>query len=94
MTESGAIPRGMSLSLIFGCLWVVASTVVALLPMRRQYAPGLALLLAAPLLIAWIGHAHGWPYAAAGLFAFVSLFRNPLIFLARRALGQRLEVPK
>ena len=31
--------------------WVFASVVTALLPMRYQYVPGVALLLAAPVLI-------------------------------------------
>ena len=34
-------------ALILGCIWVLAATGVAMLPMRYQYVPGLALLLAA-----------------------------------------------
>ena len=34
----------MAAPLILACLWVLAATVVAFLPMRRQFAPGLALL--------------------------------------------------
>jgi hypothetical protein len=49
--------------------------------------PGVLLLAAAPLLLIWIGSAHGWLWAGFGLFAFVSMFRNPLIYFARRALG-------
>lgn len=78
----------MSLPLILGCLWVVASAIVALLPMRLQYPPGIALLIAAPVLIVWIGAVHGWGWAALGLFAFVSMFRNPLIYFARRFAGK------
>lgn len=84
----------MSLPLLLGCLWVVAATVVAFLPMRRQYAPGIALLIAAPALIVWIGFAHGMWIAVAGLAAFVSMFRNPLRYLWRRAKGERPELPK
>jgi len=84
----------VSLPLILGVVWVLASSVVALLPMRHQYAPGLALLIAAPVLILWIGAAHGWGWAALGLAAFVSMFRNPLRYLWRRARGERPEVPK
>lgn len=80
--------------MIIGCLWVLAATAVAMLPMKYQYKPGLALLIAAPLLIVWIGHVHGWLYGALGLFAFVSMFRNPLIYLYRRARGDRPEIPK
>ncbi len=78
----------MSLSLILGALWVLAATLVALLPMRHQYAPGLALLLAAPAMIVFIGWQHGWWIAGLGLLAFLSMFRRPLIFLMRRALGR------
>ena len=84
----------ISLSLVAGCLWVVLSTIVALLPMRAQYPPGLALLIAAPCLLGWIAWDHGWWIFAVGLFAFASMFRNPLIYLTRRAIGKtRDEVP-
>ena len=83
----------MSLSLIIGCLWVLLAAVVALLPMRRQYVPGVALLLAAPALLGWIAWDHGAWIFAAGLFAFLSMFRNPLIYFWRRARGQNPEIP-
>lgn len=84
----------MSLPLILGALWVVAAAIVAMLPMRRQYVPGVALLIAAPLLILWIGYAHGWIWAALGLAAFVSMFRNPLRYFWRRFRGERPELPR
>lgn len=84
----------MSAPLIFGCLWVIASAVVAMLPMRRQFPPGLALLIAAPFLLVWIGWAHGWSWLAIGLFAFVSMFRHPLRYFLRRALGRPAPLPK
>lgn len=74
--------------LVLGALWVLAATATAFLPMRRQRGPGLALLLAAPVLLVWIGVAHGWLWVAFGVFAFVSMFRKPLRYLALRALGQ------
>lgn len=84
----------MSLPLILGGLWVIASALVAMLPMRRQYPPGLALLIAAPFLLVWIGWEHGWSWLAFGLFAFVSMFRNPLRYFLRRALGRPAPLPK
>ncbi len=83
----------LSLSLVLGCLWVVASAIVAMLPMRRQYAPGLLLLLAAPVLLIFIGYEHGWGWAAVGFLAFVSMFRNPLKYLAKKALGLPVGPP-
>lgn len=84
----------MSTPLILGCLWVLAAAATAMLPMRRQMVPGLALLAAAPVLLAWIGWVHGWLWLAIGLFAFLSMFRNPLLYFLRRAMGRPVQVPK
>jgi hypothetical protein len=83
----------MTAPLVAACLWALAATVVALLPMRRQMVPGLALLLTAPGLIVWIGAVHGVWWAVAGLAAFLSMFRNPLLYFARRALGRPAPQP-
>lgn len=77
----------MSLPLTFGAIWVIAAALVAMLPMRRQFVPGLALLVLAPLLIGWIGWVHGWLIAGFGLFALLSMFRRPLTYFARKAAG-------
>ena len=82
----------MSLSLIAGALWVVIATIVAFLPMRFQWIPGLALLVAAPVLLGWIALDHGWWWSALGGLAFVSMFRRPLGYLGRRVLGLGREV--
>ncbi|MDZ4093350.1 MAG: DUF2484 family protein [Paracoccaceae bacterium] len=78
----------MSSSLILGCIWVLAATVTAFLPMRRQYPPGIVLLIAAPFLLVYIGWQHGVWIALLGVLGFVSMFRNPLIYFARRAMGR------
>lgn len=82
----------MSGALVAACLWALAATLVAFLPMKRQIVPGLVLMaLIVPLLV-WIGAAHGvWP-VVLGLLAFLSMFRRPLLYFARRALG-RLPPP-
>lgn len=84
----------MTLSAIIACLWVVASAIVAFLPMKHQYRPGVALLVAAPFLILWLGYDYGWWLSLIGLFAFGSMFRNPLIYIYRRLRGEKPEVPK
>ncbi len=71
--------------LLWLCIgWVFASALVALLPMRLQYGPGLALLLAAPVLIGmiWVQVAP-WAtlLACAGFF---SMYRNPLRYFWSR----------
>lgn len=78
----------MSLSLILAFLWVLAATLTAFLPMRHQYRPGLALLIAAPLLIVYLGVENGWWLAPAATAGFLSMFRNPLIYLFKRATGR------
>ena len=45
-------------------------------------------MIAAPVLLVWIGWAHGWLWLAlSGCLRFLSMFRNPLIYLGRRAMG-------
>lgn len=73
----------MSLSLILSCLWVVAASITAMLPMRRQFAPGITLLLCAPPLLVYLGYQHNpWVVMAASI-AIISMFRRPLIHLSR-----------
>ncbi len=88
----------MSTPVIIAALWVLAATAVAMLPMRRQYVPGVTLLALAPMIIVWLGVAHGWIAALAALAAFVSMFRNPLRYFwtrwRSRANPQTQDSPK
>ncbi len=84
----------MSTPMILAILWVFAATATAMLPMRRQYVPGVALLLVAPVLMIWLGMVHGWLTGLVALAAFTSMMRNPLRYLWRRARGERPELPK
>ncbi len=83
-----------SLPLIFGALWIIAAALTAMLPMRRQMLPGWTLLIAAPILLIWIGATHGWIWVAFGIFAFASMFRRPLIYFARKAMGLPVDDPR
>lgn len=81
--------------LLWACvLWVLASAAVALLPMRMQYVPGIALLLSAPLLIIWVAVDVAWWAAVLAAFAFVSMYRNPLRYFWARLSGKQPESPK
>lgn len=81
--------------LLWLCLgWVFASVVVAMMPMRRQYVPGVLLLLAAPFLIHAIFQVLGAWAALAALMAFVSMYRNPLRYFWKRLTGQQVEIPQ
>ena len=69
------------------CGWVILATLTALLPRRHQIVPGLLLLVAAPVLLGMLALAHGWPWAVLGLLAVLSMFRRPLLALARHLSG-------
>ncbi|SLN44376.1 hypothetical protein ROG8370_01899 [Roseovarius gaetbuli] len=84
----------MSPSLLIASLWVLAASIVALLPMRRQYIPGVTLLILAPAVIGFIGYQHGWLVALGGVLALGSMFRRPLRYGIARLRGQNPEVPK
>jgi hypothetical protein len=64
-----------------------------MLPMRRQMIPGVALLIAAPVLLWFIAAEHGFIVFGLTLLAALSLFRNPIIYFARRALGLPVSLP-
>lgn len=74
--------------------WVFASAIVAMLPMRRQYMPGVILLLAAPVLIVLLAKEVALWAAFAAALAFVSMFRNPLLYFWKRLSGQMVERPQ
>ncbi len=83
------------MTLLLACVaWVFASAIVAMLPMRRQYVPGVILLALAPVLIVWVGLEIAWWAALLALFAFASMFRNPLRYFYRKLTGQAVELPK
>lgn len=76
----------MSLSLILSCFWVIAASIVAMLPMRRQFAPGITLLICAPFLLVYLGYQHNpWVVLAASI-AILSMFRRPLFFMSKRLI--------
>ena len=78
---------------VFAFGWVASATLVAFLPMRYQYGPGLILLFAAPVLIFLLSREYGWWIGAFALAAFLSMFRRPLWYLARRSVGIAVPPP-
>jgi len=83
------------MTLLWLCvLWVFASAGCAMLPMRHQYYPGVALLIAAPVLLFLIGQQVGWIPALLGLAGFVSMFRNPLRYILAKLRGQNPQIPQ
>lgn len=71
----------MTLSLTLAILWVFASTIVAFLPMERQFRPGGLLLASAPFLIAALTYDFGAIAGVSAAAAFLSMYRNPLRYL-------------
>ena len=84
----------MSWSLTMGAIYVLCAAVVALLPILQQYWPAGIMLLAAPLLLAFIGYQHGWFWFVLGMLAFLSMFRNPLRYLWKKSRGVHVELPE
>ena len=84
----------MTDSVLIGCLWVLAGTITAFLPMKYQNVPGTFLLLMAPVLIIWLGFDYGWWVAAIGVLALLSMFRQPLTYYYRLLRGQAVEVQR
>lgn len=84
----------MQLSLILAFIWVVILSLVAMLPMKRQVYLGLPLLIAAPFLLGYLGYQYNGWVVLAGLAAFISMFRHPLKYFIRRALGLPVTLPK
>ncbi|MDV7142610.1 DUF2484 family protein [Tropicimonas sp. TH_r6] len=77
--------------LILACLWVLAAAAVAMLPLRYQYLPGIALLLCAVVLIWQIGATYGLLPLSLAAVAVVSMFRKPLRYLVLRLIGRSRE---
>lgn len=85
----------MSAPLWAGVIWVLAATATAFLTIPRQVIPAIVLLVAAPVVILWIGAVHGWIFSLLAFAGFLSMFRNPLRFIWRKYVrGEDLELPR
>lgn len=83
----------MTPSLIAGALWVLAATLTAFLPIRKQIIPGTILGLGGLGLLIWIGAENGWIWTALGFLAFASLFRNGFKVIPMLLRGEKIEIP-
>ncbi|WP_051927397.1 DUF2484 family protein [Ruegeria halocynthiae] len=82
----------MYLSVILSALWVICATIVAFLPMRLQFPPGILLVICMPVLVFWLGYDFGWFLSVLAFTAFVSMFRNPIHYYWCKWTGR--EVPE
>ena len=78
----------VSASIVSCCVWALLVSVTALLPLRVQYTPAIMLVIVVPFLLIFVGFEHGLGAVALGLAAFVSLFRAPLLYVARQMIGE------
>lgn len=76
--------------IVLSCFWVIAGAVVACLPLRYQYVPGLVLIAAAPVLILLAGAEFGGLAALAATMVVVSMFRKPLGYIWHQARARIL----
>ncbi|MEC3863193.1 DUF2484 family protein [Mesobacterium sp. TK19101] len=79
----------MSTALTLACLWVLAATGVAFLPMRVQRVVGLPLVIAVPVLLYLIAKTHGLLITLACVAAVVSMLRRPLAHLWKKLTGRQ-----
>ena len=78
----------MSLALTLACLWVLASAIVAMLPIRFHWRLGFPLLLLSIPMMGFVGYTHGWIWCLVVLLAVASMFRNPLRYFFNRVFGR------
>ena len=79
--------------IVIGCVWVLACSVIAMLPIGRQIVPGV-MLMAGPFLIWVLIDQPGWLVGGIALFAFLSMFRNHMIYMTQSLMGQSPEISK
>ncbi|RYH07663.1 DUF2484 family protein [Tropicimonas sp. IMCC6043] len=74
----------MTLSLVLACLWVVAATVMALIPSRRNHWPQAYALIATGIpLLGYVTYQNGPVVGLLVFLAGASILRWPLIHLWR-----------
>ena len=77
------------MTLLWACIiWVFYPVAFAMLPMLLQYIPAVILLIAAPIMTVWIGIQLNVWVSIVAVFAFGSMFRNPLRYLWTKLRGQ------
>lgn len=74
----------MSLSLVLACLWVVAATLIAMVPSRSNHWPQAYVLIAIGIpILGLVTYQNGPLVGLAVLIAGASILRWPLIYLWR-----------
>ncbi|MCB2109770.1 MAG: DUF2484 family protein [Defluviimonas sp.] len=81
----------MTISLVLACLWVVAATILALLPSRSgHWRSAYALVVLGIPILGWVTYQHGPWVGLLALAGGASILRWPLIRLWGRIRGKAL----
>jgi len=78
----------MNMTIALASMWVVAATIVAMLPLHHQFRPGSLLLVSAPPMITLLAMQYGVLVGLLAVAAFVSMFRHPLRFYGGKLVQQ------
>lgn len=79
----------MSLVVPVGALfWVLAATIIGILPRRFHLSGAMVLLPTAPVVIAAMWVQYGWVTALVATLGAASMLRYPLMWLGRKAMGK------
>ena len=68
----------MSMTMALAVIWVIAATIVAVMPLHHQFRPGSLLLAASPPMLVMLALDFGLLVGMMACCAFVSMFRHPL----------------
>ena len=77
----------MSMTIAYAVIWVIASTIVAFLPMPYQIRPGILLMATAPAVIFLLAADFGPLAGGLATVAFLSMYRHPLRYFWSRMRG-------
>lgn len=77
----------MSMTIALAVIWVIASTIVAFLPMIYQIRPGILLMAAAPAVIFLLASDFGPLVGLLATLGFLSMYRHPLRYFWSRMRG-------
>jgi len=80
--------ENLNLSLIVTIFWIIAISLVGMLPMRFHWRLGLPMLCLFPVVLIWLGWSMGLWWAVGLLAGGVSIYRYPARHYGRKLLAR------
>jgi len=75
----------MSVALVAACLWILAASLISLLPSRdRHWRAAYGLVAIGIPILGWVTYSNGPLWGSLALVAGVSILRWPTVYLWRR----------